>query len=161
RLPLEVVMPPGCTTQPLVWLRPISPGKTWHYAWHSNFTWGSPRAHHDANCVYQLPFASGSAFRVVQGHDGGFSHTGEDRFAIDFGMPEGTPVLAARGGLVVLVRDGFDVGAPDPSLRKKANFVFVRHQDGTLGEYVHLLKDSIRVKVGDTIETRQKIALSG
>jgi murein DD-endopeptidase MepM/ murein hydrolase activator NlpD len=161
KLPVEVVVPASCTTQPLVAIRPVDLGKPWNYTWHSNFTWGSPRVHHSDDQLYLLPFPPGRSFRVVQGQDGGFSHTGENRFAIDFGTPEGTPVLAARDGLIVLTRDGFDAGAPDPAFKKRANLVFVRHSDGTLGEYLHLLKGTVRARVGQTVRAGQLLAYSG
>jgi murein DD-endopeptidase MepM/ murein hydrolase activator NlpD len=161
RTPIEFIVLYNSTTAPLVVLRPTDPARSWQYTWRTSFSWGSPRAQHAPDQLYFLPFESGRSFRVVQGQDGAFSHTGEDRYAIDFGLPEGTPVLAAREGLVVLVRDGFDAGAPDPSYKKKANVIFVKHSDGTLGEYVHLLKNSMKVKVGDTVNRGQAIALSG
>jgi hypothetical protein len=161
RLPFELIVPPQCTTAPLVILRPSDPARTWQYTWHINFSWGSPRAKHAADQLYLLPFAPGRPVRVVQGQDGLFSHIGEDRFAIDFGLPEGTPVFAARDGLAVLVRDGFDSGAADPSYKKKANVIFIQHADGTLGEYVHLQKEGMKVNVGDTVHAGQMIALSG
>jgi murein DD-endopeptidase MepM/ murein hydrolase activator NlpD len=161
RLPIEWVVPPKSTTPTLVVLRPKDPAKSWQYTYRNDFCWGAPTAQHDTNQLYLLPFAPGGSFRVVQGQDGAFSHKGDDRFAIDFGLPEGTPVFAARGGLVVLVRDGFDMGGPDSSLKLKVNEVFVRHSDGTLGEYVHLQKDGMKVKVGDTITAGQFIAHSG
>src|SRR5580765_7724281 len=95
-VPFQVVLAPNSTTAPLVTLRPAVPGQPWRYSYLSYFTWGSPRASPATNQLYRLPFASGSSFPVVQGKDGVFSHSGQDRFAIDFGMPEGTPVLAAR-----------------------------------------------------------------
>jgi murein DD-endopeptidase MepM/ murein hydrolase activator NlpD len=160
-VPFQAVLAPNYATPPLLALRPIDPKKPWHYTYSSYFSWGSPLALHTTNQIYRLPFAAGRSFRVIQGHDGGFSHTGENRFAIDFGMPEGTPVLAARRGLVVLVRDGFDIGAPDPAYKKRANLVFVRHSDGTIGEYLHLLRGGIKVRTGDTVRAGQLLALSG
>jgi hypothetical protein len=160
-VPFPVVLASNSTTAPLVILKPTDPGQPWHYIYHSYFAWGSPSACQASNQLYCLPFASGASFRVVQGNNGEFSHTGQDRFAVDFGMPEGTPVLAAREGLVVLVRDGFDSGAPDPAYRKRANIVFVRHSDGTIGEYVHLLKGGVKVKAGEMVRTGQLLALSG
>ena len=161
RLPLELVIAPQSSTPTLVALHPTDPAKTWQYTYREGFSWGTPNAQHADNQLYLLPFASGRSFRVVQGQDGAFSHKGDERFAIDFGLPEGEPVFAARGGLVVLVRDGFDVGAPDSALKLKANEIFVRHSDGTLGEYVHLQKDGMKVSVGDTITAGQMLALSG
>jgi murein DD-endopeptidase MepM/ murein hydrolase activator NlpD len=73
----------------------------------------------------------------------------------------GSPVLAARDGLVVLTRDGFDPGAPDPAFKKRANLVFIRHSDGTLGEYVHLLKGTVGVRPGQTVQAGQLLARSG
>ena len=160
-VPFQVVLAPNSSTAPLVTLRPTASGRLWHYSYLSYFTWGSPWANHATNQLYRLPFTPGCSFRVVQGNDGVFSHMGQDRFAIDFGMPEGTPVLAAREGLVVLVRDGFDSGAPDPAYKTRANIIFVRHADRTLGEYVHLLKGGMKVKAGDTVRTGQLLALSG
>lgn len=161
RLPIELVVPPQTTTPALVVLRPTDQSKHWQYSYTTDFCWGTPNAQHSTNQLYLLPFAPGRSFRVIQGPGGAFSHIGEERYAIDFGMPKGTPVFAARGGVVVLVRDGFDAGAPDPSLKLKANEVFVRHSDGTLGEYVHLQKESMRVTVGDTVTVGQMLALSG
>jgi murein DD-endopeptidase MepM/ murein hydrolase activator NlpD len=161
QLPLEVVVPPQCTTQPLVVLRRIDQKKPFRYVAHYDFSWGSPQTRHADGQLYLLPFPPGRAIRVVQGAGGAFSHTGQDRCAIDFGLPEGTPVLAARDGLVVLVRDGFDRGAPDPAYKQQANLVFVRHSDGTLAEYVHLVKGGMKVKEGDTVRAGQILARSG
>jgi murein DD-endopeptidase MepM/ murein hydrolase activator NlpD len=37
----------------------------------------------------------------------------------------------------------------------------VRHSDGTLGEYLHLLKGSLKVEAGDSVAAGQLLALSG
>ena len=37
----------------------------------------------------------------------------------------------------------------------------ILHEDGTTGEYYHLLKDGALVDVGDEVRAGQKIALSG
>ncbi len=111
--------------------------------------------------AYRLPFESGSSFEVIQGPGGRFSHQGEHAHAIDFAMPEGTPVLAMRGGKVVQVLDEFTEGGPSESLSTRANRVLIEHDDGTLAEYAHLAPRSSRVKKGDTIRTGTPIALSG
>jgi murein DD-endopeptidase MepM/ murein hydrolase activator NlpD len=160
-VPFQIVLAPGHATPPLVSLHPTNPARPWHYSYRSYFSWGAPFVRHATNQLYRLPFGPGRAFRVVQGNNGAFSHSAEDRFAIDFGMPEGTPVFVARDGLVVLVRDGFDVGAPDPAYKKRSNLVFIRHADATLGEYLHLLKGGIKVKAGQTVHAGQMLGLSG
>ena len=50
-----------------------------------------------------LPWSVDAAYRVSQGNLGDGSH--EDRFAWDFAMPLGTPILAGKGGRVVSTSD--------------------------------------------------------
>lgn len=96
--------------------------------------------------VYSLPFAKGASFRVVQGYGGRFSHT--HKAALDFGMPEGTPVLAARGGTVYAWKDDSDEGGPFARYQYKANYLIIRHSDGSFGCYWHLRKNGVVVKKG-------------
>jgi murein DD-endopeptidase MepM/ murein hydrolase activator NlpD len=44
---------------------------------------------------------------------------------------------------------------------KRTNFVIVLHDDGTLGEYMHLSPSGIEVKPGQRVERGTPIALSG
>jgi murein DD-endopeptidase MepM/ murein hydrolase activator NlpD len=76
-------------------------------------------------------------------------------------MPEGSPVLAAREGLVVEVCDVYSSGGPDPRLTDLANYINVQHADGTIGRYVHLMPDGARVAPGDRVVQGQLLGLSG
>src|SRR5690606_27068814 len=59
---------------------------------------------------YAWPLGT-SALHIAQGWGGGFSHRDdENRHAVDFAVPEGTPVLAARDGVVMQVEAGFARG---------------------------------------------------
>src|SRR5262245_17473038 len=53
--------------------------------------------------IYDLPFQKGASFRVVQGYGGLFTH--RYTAALDFNMPTGTPVYAARGGVIYSYKD--------------------------------------------------------
>lgn len=132
---------------------------SWSYTYYA--TWGSLTAAHDDSYIYALPFAPGMAFPVSQGFHGKYSHTGGDCYSIDFKMPEGTPVLAARGGVVVGVKDDSNRGGSDKKFEWDANYILIRHSDNTLGHYVHLQKGGVRVKIGDVVEPGQWIGLSG
>ena len=44
---------------------------------------------------------------------------------------------------------------------KRTNFVLLLHDDGTLGEYMHLSPSSVQVQPGERVERLQPIALSG
>jgi murein DD-endopeptidase MepM/ murein hydrolase activator NlpD len=132
---------------------------SWSYTYYA--TWGNLTARHDDTYVYSLPFAPGEAYAVSQGFHGAYSHTGGDSFAIDFKMDPGTHVHAARGGVVVGSRDDSSVGGPDKKFEWDANYVLIKHDDGTLGHYVHLQKGGNRVKVGDIVKAGDWIGLSG
>jgi murein DD-endopeptidase MepM/ murein hydrolase activator NlpD len=142
-------------------LTPIDTHVPWNYSYTDCFTIGSLTAVHDDSCVYLLPYAPGKSFRVTQGYHGGFSHTGPDEYAIDWKMPIGTPVCAARGGVVVKSRDDSDLGGPNRKYESSANCILIRHDDGTIGIYAHLKRHGNRVKVGERVNAGDFIGLSG
>jgi murein DD-endopeptidase MepM/ murein hydrolase activator NlpD len=76
-------------------------------------------------------------------------------------MPVGTAVRAARGGLVVKVRDTSNVGGAHARFACYNNYVLIRHDDGTLGQYCHLKKGGAQVREGDHVAEGDVIALSG
>jgi murein DD-endopeptidase MepM/ murein hydrolase activator NlpD len=141
-------------------LTPADPDEPWSYAYTNYFKLGSAVAVPD-DYVYSLPYAPGAAYPVSQGYNGGFSHQGANQYAIDWRMPEGTVVLAARGGLVVKVKDNSARGGDDKRYDRFNNYVLVRHADGTLGHYCHLKMGSARVVPGQTVEAGDPLALSG
>ena len=111
--------------------------------------------------MYELPYAPGDKFKVTQGYNGRFSHIGSNQYAIDWQMAEGTPVRAARAGLVVRVKDDSDRGGSSMDYDRYNNYVLIRHQDGTLGHYCHLQKGGCMVKPGEKVEAGEIIAHSG
>ena len=142
-------------------LSPVNADKGWSYSYTNHFTIGSFHAVHDESSTYLLPYDAPGGFRVTQGYNGTYSHSGPDQYAIDFKMPAGTLVHAARGGVVVKVKDDSDSGGPSRKFEACANYILIRHEDGTLANYAHLSKNSSRVKLGATVEAGQPIALSG
>ncbi len=156
--PVRMVCPPKSTRT--VVLDIADPNKEWKWSYKYHFQWGSP-VKFDPGTLYQLPYRPGAAFSVIQGFDGKTSHSGDQRFAIDFGLPLATPVHAARSGKVVFIQDGFSDGKFNIAYKYKANFIYIRHADGTLAEYVHLTRNSMRVKLGDMVQAGQALGLSG
>lgn len=160
--PMPVVVScPGKGTFPFVRLKPVQEDAS--FSWRVRYDWrhGQTGVRHDPAAVYELPFPRGKSFVVGQGFHGDFTHSGNDAFAVDFDMPEGTPVLAARAGTVEVVADQFSGGGLDPGLRQRANVVLVRHADGTYGEYVHLRQGGARVRVGQKVKAGDPIGWSG
>jgi murein DD-endopeptidase MepM/ murein hydrolase activator NlpD len=127
------------------------------WAW----TVGVRDAEHDDSAIYYMPYASGRSYRVLQGNGARFSHRRNEYYAVDFDMEEGTPVHAARAGVVARVVEANDRGCWRDGCGRWANFIIVLHADGTTGQYYHLMQDGSAVAVGDSVEAGQLIGYSG
>ena len=124
---------------------------------------GRPMDRLPEQLTFYPPFARDSSFPISQGLDDTHTHNdAANRYAIDFGMPIGTPVLAARGGVVMDAMQRFpDLGRVDPALASKANFVRILHDDGSMAVYAHLQRNSLRVRPGMRIPEGYWLANSG
>ncbi len=159
-LPLEAVLPPGAQ-QVLARLYPLDPRQDARFDLDLRQLPGDPRAR-PADVEYRLPFDH-QQVRVDQAFGGRFSHAdAENHYAVDFAMPEGTPVLAARGGTVLQVEGGVrDAGDPAAANAARANHVRILHDDGSMALYAHLQPDGVLVRVGERVRQGQRIGLSG
>ncbi len=133
----------------------------WDLDWSYSYHFGVLGARHDDSVVYRLPYRRGASYKVLQSHNGGFTHKGHLRYAVDWAMPEGSDVLAARGGVVVRLRESSDRGGTDLGDRGRENYIWIRHDDGTLAQYQHLQKNGVLVDRGERVEAGQLIARSG
>jgi murein DD-endopeptidase MepM/ murein hydrolase activator NlpD len=145
----------------LVRLERADPGRRWRYRYRFDWTVGSTHARHDDSYLYALPYGAGESYGVLQGFGASFSHTGLEEYTVDFDMAEGTPVHAARGGVVVRVQASHDRACWDPGCGRYANFIVVLHDDDTTGEYYHLMHDGARVRVGQRVARGELIGYSG
>jgi murein DD-endopeptidase MepM/ murein hydrolase activator NlpD len=110
-----------------------------------------------AQSVYVLPYPVGAAYEVLQSY---CSNPGSHRnqLAYDFLMSEGTPVTAARGGIVVALVDQWEDTDWDST---HFNYVFIQHEDGTAAFYAHLQLHSLLVQLGARVNVGQPIGTSG
>ncbi|MBL8300515.1 MAG: peptidoglycan DD-metalloendopeptidase family protein [Rhodanobacteraceae bacterium] len=122
---------------------------------------GNPDARHD-DTEYRWPLGD-YPVRIHQGFDGAFSHTGEEsRYAIDAAADLGTPVLAAREGVVMEVQDDYyGAGLDKEKFASRANVVRILHRDGSMAVYAHLQPESVGVQAGRHVYVGQKIGESG
>lgn len=111
--------------------------------------------------TYELPYESGQSFRVMQGYGGSYSHTGASHFSIDFDIPEGTPICAARSGVIYRVIDQFRDSGSHRSFIPKANTIHVLHADDSIAAYVHLAHRGACVRPGGRVTAGQFIGYSG
>jgi hypothetical protein len=123
---------------------------------------GSPYATHKPAMPYRVPFDVGATYLVTQAYPSQITHAAADsRYAVDFALPDGTPVYAARDGIVINARHDFFHGAVDPVMLDQANIIEILHEDGSIALYAHLHWDSIRVRIGQKVARGEYIANSG
>ncbi len=108
---------------------------------------------------YRLPWQYCHWQQVLQGWGESPSHNNTQMwYAYDFGLSEGVPVRAARGGTVAFVQKeknlcgGFE-------FRNDANYVTIYHPDGAATLYLHLR--DVYVSVGQSISRGQTIGTAG
>jgi len=113
----------------------------------------------DTSYVYILPFENKKKHLLIQGYFGVWSH--KERAALDFKMKRGTPILAARDGVVIRVKEDGTKGGWSKKYIREGNNIVIQHNDGFRSGYWHLQKDGALVNVGDTVKQGQVIGFSG
>ena len=146
---------------PLAIITPVNSSKGWNYNYRYYYQRGSLYASHDSSYVYLLPVKTKLPVRVTQGFGGQFSHQAHDYFAIDLDVPTGTPILAARAGRVVAVKEDSNKGGPYLKYAKDGNYVAVLHDDLTIASYFHLKQNGASVKEGEQVKRGQLLGYSG
>jgi murein DD-endopeptidase MepM/ murein hydrolase activator NlpD len=116
-------------------------------------------SNYDVDFAYNLPYEKGGKFKIYQGYNGKSTHHNEN--SLDFTMPVGTPILAAREGVVVKVIDSNYITCFEKKCAEYNNYIIIYHPDGTFSRYVHLKKGGSLVKEGDTIKQNDIIGYSG
>jgi len=111
-----------------------------------------------SNSEYVLPYPIGRTYTCIQGWNGPYSHMGVFSYGVDFSMPIGSTVTAARGGRVVYLVEHF---SDDDTESGKENMVIVMHSDSTFGRYLHLTKNGALVDIGQMVTHGDTIALGG
>lgn len=91
---------------------------------------------------FTRPIVGGIRSQGLHGHNG-----------IDIAAPIGTPILAARGGRVTLVRGGSGWNGG------YGNYIVITHENGIQTLYAHL--NSISVSQGDMVKQGEQIGSSG
>ncbi|MGY0620308.1 peptidoglycan DD-metalloendopeptidase family protein [Lysobacter sp. A378] len=159
-LPARATVHTGGSTVVSV-LRATDPGQPVDFDLRMDSLPGNPSAA-PGDTTYLLPVARDTA-EIDQGYGGTFSHDDpENRYAVDFAVPVGTPVLAARGGVVMQLEEGFERTSLDrDAYAGRANFIRLLHDDGAMSLYAHLQVDGVLVQAGQRVTAGQQIGLSG
>jgi murein DD-endopeptidase MepM/ murein hydrolase activator NlpD len=107
---------------------------------------------------YVLPYPVGREYICLQEFNDSYSHNGTFRYAVDFAMPIGTLITAARSGHVVYILESY---SDYDQTAGHENVVIVFHEDSTYARYVHLTTDGALVKIGQAVMPGDTIGLSG
>lgn len=160
--PFEYVVPPN-TRQCIARISPLYKDREFSFQSANSWMPGDYTARNNPKEGYRLPWRRGESYLVSQAYGGPITtHTDpSSRFAVDFSMPVGTPVMSARAGIVVNMEDSYSGGALDKALLDKANFVDILHDDGTIATYSHLAERSLAVHLGQLVSAGEKLGLSG
>jgi murein DD-endopeptidase MepM/ murein hydrolase activator NlpD len=146
----------------LTTMRIMDRGASYHREMQFHARFGDPEAR-PTPYTYRIPYRSGKRYAVLQGFHGAFSHHGSNEYAVDFDCPVATHVLAARPGIVVATNASAQSAGTTPEFLeyKRVNWVLVLHDDGTIGEYMHLAPSGVEVQPGTPVNRGDELALSG
>ncbi len=159
---LRWVLPPR-SSQRLLHLDFLHNGAAPSLEYQVQYLKGDPDAQHRPTEPYRVPIAISNNYRVTQAFPNIATHTAADSyFAVDLGLPIGTDIFAARGGIVFEVSsNNFQGGLDLVNDAPRANIIRILHDDGTHAVYAHLNWNSIRVRPGDRVQRGEYIADSG
>ena len=107
---------------------------------------------------YVLPYPVGKAYKCSQGFNTSYSHTGTFSYSVDFDMPVGTLVTAARSGRVVYILESY---SDNDKTDGHENVVIVMHEDSTYARYAHLTLNGALVERNQTVMPGDSVGLSG
>ena len=133
------------------------------FAYRFSYAWilGSVNAIHNDAYIYRLPYEKGTSQRVSQGYNGVTTHNGDAKYAIDFAMDVGTKIYAARGGVVVKIKEDSNQGGYEKKFTAHGNFVTIEHDDATFSTYYHLKHYGVVVSIGKKIKKGDFLGYSG
>ena len=161
-LPVHAVVRPN-SEMVLLQIRPADPARSLRFSSQSAYNLGNFHAQHDPQARYRLPFADGGSFVISQAADGPLTtHSAADsENAVDFTLPENTPIVAARDGTVIETEAANRYGGRDRVLLNMANYVRILRADETVATYAHLAPGGVTVAPGQRVTAGTLIGYSG
>ncbi len=157
--PFTLVLQPG-EMQEATRVSPAQRSQGYNFSYRYSTRLGDPRARPDTNARYRLPFANGLSFMVSQAPGGPIvTHTdAQSANAIDIVMAQGTPIVAARAGVVLEIYQASETRA---DLAGRGNLVRIFHDDGTWADYAHLSRAAPDLRPNERVEAGTLIGYSG
>ena len=158
-LPYQIIIPADGEPHKVIRMEPKNTYKDSRYEYEFTYVLGDVNAVHDDTQAYLLPYRHGTSAPIGQGYNGRYSHKG--LYCLDFDLPKGTNVHAARGGVVVSIKENSKSGCKHPRCKSWANYIVICHDDGTMANYIHLQHRGSLVEVGQQVKAGEIIGKSG
>ncbi|UOQ71010.1 M23 family metallopeptidase [Hymenobacter cellulosilyticus] len=114
----------------------------------------------DTTFVYRLPFQTGTTSIVLQAAAADSTQGKPWSRGVIFGLPENTPVCAARAGIVTDIRQGSNKSGGRGRL-PDTNMIVVFHDDGTYAVYTHFRQNGAAVYEGQRVNQGDVLGFSG
>lgn len=118
---------------------------------------------------YKLPFNQdfwpGTGLMNIDDPNHPPRHPEWQAYAFDLGATEGEDLLAARGGTVIALEESDPYNVNDPNKPENwpgiGNWMWILHEDGTIGVYFHMQVNSLVPTIGDHVSRGDLIAKIG
>lgn len=142
-LPFYAVVPPN-SDKALMRIRPKFKNESYNFSYTYSWNIGDYTASHNCPEHYRFPFGKNvQAFASVSDDTNTSLLT---RNAVIFSMPVGTPVLAARKGIIIQIKN---------------DKIDILHDDSTIATYGHLGKIAEGIFAGKAVSTEDIIGVVG
>lgn len=147
----------------LTYISPVQQNRPWAYEWLPRYVEGKPINPNKIVSEHVPSPFKGGPFMISQSFMGTASHSQHlsSNYAVDIQMPEGTPIVAVRDGIVMDLEVDFSRSGWREEVADEANYVRLIHPDGSMTIYAHLQPDSFQVRLGQPVKAGDVLANSG
>ena len=160
-LPRLFVIEPG-KSDTIFEINPVNELESFKLALKYRYIIGHPLTNYKATTSYLPPIAPDTLVQISQAFYGGFSHhDAQNQYAVDLSIPIGTPIYAAKSGIVLESEDNFYKSGAYEAYNAQANNIRILHDDGAMTVYAHLELKKNQVYPGLAVSAGQLIGYSG
>lgn len=149
----------------LVRLRPVNKEQAIGYAMNSYTLKGEINPKTDSLFHYALPFKNGQKIKLYESFNAGEKYLGQQKleswksYYTQSEKPD--TIYCMRKGIVVdLINEYGGDTSVDKQYTSQRNSITVEHPDGTYASYIGLKKNSIAVKLGQTVYPQTKLGVT-
>jgi len=145
-------------------LRPINKNEHINFSYKYTTIIGNPNSKADSLFKYVLPFKKGKKVTIDEATNLGEKYFGSERpvnwksYVVYMDSPD--TICNMRKGIVVKITDKYESDTLfEKSYTSKRNAVIIEHSDGTYASYTGFKKNSIFVKLGQTVYPQNNLGM--